>query len=763
MGIMPCYVMISNLPQSAQYLSQPKVRSFSQTMCSFSQTMFSFPQVTLQQNNLSLKNKDNQISSTEPLFYDPNNEIVNIDGLAVGGGGKTGSQSRPRTTTRTCLASEPMSTKTLRGGTEAGVYTRHGQVARFEDCVEFCCGNRSCDIAMTLNNECYSVACFNRYTCEVIESEANKDVKTLVSLVHQGPTKLTKRTTDTTETANGKKSEDKDNQLFVCQHTDINYGMTVRGGFHAGKFTEHGILPDVDTCVERCCESLSCDVALVIADSCFTLKCDNKETCDMVPAQNAEYLQPKLVYLKTRIKTLDSVNNGVNGTGSSDITSDNRSLNTTTGSSGDIGDVVPVTNRTQNNVISNENAIGGADKVSNQIVNTTEHGKPKGLLKKLDDASIIQPQQNQNTEKQIYGKEGKSLATSADHVKVKDRYIQSDYIKGKNISQSEDTVSRQSMILGNHTNGTQRQDNETVSTEGYDGTISNTDLQNANKTLKDLQRMLFMVSGNNTGIAKIANEPSGTSEEKQEQQQPNESATRKDLPFSNNFHHKDTNRETTPQNISSNNKTLEMDHQNENTTNEANNTTSSIKTEVLTSNNTAEDLSKNKNNTAADTDTSTVQSSKEAKLNKTNDAEDNKPIAKDKKYNETTIAQGSKPNADVVVKDNSKTNKTECTPYQIFTNQTLHGGSKAGVFQHQQDITDFDSCVQRCCFFDDCDVALMMADELCFIVTCHSRDACDVEDPVETKGKIPINSKIAYVRIALLEIGMNIFKNLNIL
>ena len=123
MGIMPCYVMISNLPQSAQYLSQPKVRSFSQTMYSFSQTMFSFPQVTLQQNNLSLKNKDNQISSTEPLFYDPNNEIVNIDGLAVGGGGKTGSQSRPRTTTRTCLASEPMSTKTLRGGTEAGVYT----------------------------------------------------------------------------------------------------------------------------------------------------------------------------------------------------------------------------------------------------------------------------------------------------------------------------------------------------------------------------------------------------------------------------------------------------------------------------------------------------------------------------------------------------------------------------------------------------------------------------------------------------------------
>ena len=646
-------------------------------------------QVTPHEESSSKNNDHNQRISTEPLFYDPNNEIVNIDDL--GGGDKTGSHSRSKSTSRTCLASEPISTKTLRGGTEAGLYTRHGQVERYEDCIDFCCGNRSCDIAMTINNECYSVACFNRYTCEVIESEENKDVKTLVSLIHQGPTKLTTDTVHTTETnVDGRKSPH--NQLSICQHTDINHGMTVRGGFRAGKFTEHGILPDVGSCVERCCESLSCDLALVIADSCFTLKCDSKELCEMVPAQNADYLQPKLIYLKTRAKISDSVKNGVNQSGSSDIKSD-QSIETIDGSD-EIGYVVPVSNHTLVTYKSNEKG-EGVDGVTNQTVNTTKEGRPYGVLKKLDDTSVIQPKQQQKQQQPVQN----SQLEPSDHGKVKN-------------------LPKETRIQQSNSNITEKQHKEILLTVVGNNTISKIDLQNANKTLKDLQSMLFMASGNNTK----RNDTTGR--QQQQQYQPSEAATRKDLPFSNNFHQKVTNKDKT----SSNNNTVEVDQKKN-----INNTDSIANNSGMT-----DEPPTDRNNTVKNTGADIVQSPKEANGILNDVPKDNKLIAKS------------------VANDNNTLNKTECTPYQIFTNQTLHGGSKSGVFQHQQDITNFDSCVQRCCFHDDCDVALMMAEELCFIVTCHSRDACDVEDPVETKGKSPIHSKIAYVRIALLEIGMDI-------
>lgn len=675
-------------------------------------------QVTPHEESSTKNNDHNQRISTEPLFYDPNNEIVNIDDL--GDGGKTGSHSRSRSTSRTCLASEPTSTKTLRGGTEAGLYTRHGQVERFEDCIEFCCGNRSCDIAMTINNECYSVACFNRYTCEVIESEENKDVKTLVSLVHQSPTKLTTDTVHTTETnVDGRKSPHK--QLSICQHTDINHGMTVRGGFRAGKFTEHGILPDIDACVERCCESLSCDLALVIGDSCFTLKCDSKELCEMVPAQNADYLQPKLIYLKTRAKISDSVKSGVNQSGSSDIKSDvgNQSIETIDGSD-EIDHVVPVSDHTLVTYKSDEKG-EGVDGATNQTVNATKEGRPYDVLKKLDDASVIQPKQQQKQQQPVQN----SQLERYDHGKIKN------FPKGTRIQQS--------ISSGNNSSITAKQHEEILLPVVGNNTISKIDLQNANKTLKDLQSMLFMASGNNTKLNDTT-----------ERQNPNQAGTRKDLPFSNNFHHEVTNKDKTSQQTSLNSNTVEVDQKKNinNTDNIANN--SGMTGEPPT----------DRNNTVMNTSTDIVQSPKEANGILNDIPKDNKLIAKDidrdGKSNATDVAVDSKPNAKNVANDNNTLNKTECTPYQIFTNQTLHGGSKAGVFQHQQDITDFDSCVMRCCFHDDCDVALMMADELCFIVTCHSRDACDVEDPVETKGKSLIHSKIAYVRIALLEIGTDI-------
>lgn len=57
---------------------------------------------------------------------------------------------------------------TLRGGINAGKFTKRENATSLDDCIEECCRDEGCDVAFELEHACYSVNCFSAKLCEVV-------------------------------------------------------------------------------------------------------------------------------------------------------------------------------------------------------------------------------------------------------------------------------------------------------------------------------------------------------------------------------------------------------------------------------------------------------------------------------------------------------------------------------------------------------------------------------------------------------------------
>ena len=65
---------------------------------------------------------------------------------------------------------------------------------------------------------------------------------------------------------------------------DLKQGVTLRSGIKAGKFTRQGIVRDMQTCIDACCQDPTCDVAFMPGHVCYTVECTSEKTCEAVPA-----------------------------------------------------------------------------------------------------------------------------------------------------------------------------------------------------------------------------------------------------------------------------------------------------------------------------------------------------------------------------------------------------------------------------------------------------------------------------------------------
>ena len=54
---------------------------------------------------------------------------------------------------------------TLGGGIKAGSYTEQGEVVNMKECIEWCCKERKCDVAMLIKGICYTVSCYDQRNC----------------------------------------------------------------------------------------------------------------------------------------------------------------------------------------------------------------------------------------------------------------------------------------------------------------------------------------------------------------------------------------------------------------------------------------------------------------------------------------------------------------------------------------------------------------------------------------------------------------------
>lgn len=53
----------------------------------------------------------------------------------------------------------------LRGGIKAGHFTHKGRVDDYRQCVDYCCKDELCNLALTLRNNCYLVTCKTYKAC----------------------------------------------------------------------------------------------------------------------------------------------------------------------------------------------------------------------------------------------------------------------------------------------------------------------------------------------------------------------------------------------------------------------------------------------------------------------------------------------------------------------------------------------------------------------------------------------------------------------
>ncbi len=76
----------------------------------------------------------------------------------------------------------------------------------------------------------------------------------------------------------------------------IYRNITLRDGVNAGEFTDRGNVKDMDGCLKHCCSDENCNLAFVIKETCFTVKCKNYEACSLKSAIS-KYYNPRIAYV----------------------------------------------------------------------------------------------------------------------------------------------------------------------------------------------------------------------------------------------------------------------------------------------------------------------------------------------------------------------------------------------------------------------------------------------------------------------------------
>ena len=72
--------------------------------------------------------------------------------------------------------------------------------------------------------------------------------------------------------------------------------VTLKGGINSGEFMDKGHITDMLECIAKCCAQDTCNVAFVIKETCFAVKCKSYEDCGLKTAVSA-YYKPMIAYV----------------------------------------------------------------------------------------------------------------------------------------------------------------------------------------------------------------------------------------------------------------------------------------------------------------------------------------------------------------------------------------------------------------------------------------------------------------------------------
>lgn len=192
-----------------------------------------------------------------------------------------------------CAATKMVTGVTLRGGLHAGNFTDVGEVGNLSMCAALCCMSQRCDLALTINKNCFIVSCHSVSLCSIKKS-LTAVYKPSVAFIHRKHTKTNATTPRILETSA--------NQL-VCKNSQIFHNTTLKGGYRAGNYTNFGKVKNISVCVRLCCGNKDCDAALMLENNCFAVACRDSDNCLPVHAKSSNSLaalNPRISYITSR-------------------------------------------------------------------------------------------------------------------------------------------------------------------------------------------------------------------------------------------------------------------------------------------------------------------------------------------------------------------------------------------------------------------------------------------------------------------------------
>ena len=232
-----------------------------------------------------------------------------------------------------CTTSDTYYNVTLRGGFKAGNFTFVGIVSSEEDCVTRCCASKGCDVTFMVLDRCFLVDCSSDDLCDAVPARNVDTFMPIITYVNltiinelQAKSNRSRiilsKETDTPESShlnmnqtNGEQARDSKNGTVyghrpsehqsgmahldqsACIFSKTFHNVSFRLGRQAGVFTNQGLSDGIRECAQWCCESGLCDVAFMISQDCFFVRCHSNKTCRTFPFHGSKF-NPRMVFVE---------------------------------------------------------------------------------------------------------------------------------------------------------------------------------------------------------------------------------------------------------------------------------------------------------------------------------------------------------------------------------------------------------------------------------------------------------------------------------
>ena len=95
-------------------------------------------------------------------------------------------------------------------------------------------------------------------------------------------------------------TKEKKQQMRCRVKGNVQKNAVLRAGMISGDLTPHTGIKRIKPCVKKCCQDIKCEVALMLEDKCYTVRCTNKEYCQSRPAPPSAYAKKPMLAFVTR-------------------------------------------------------------------------------------------------------------------------------------------------------------------------------------------------------------------------------------------------------------------------------------------------------------------------------------------------------------------------------------------------------------------------------------------------------------------------------